>query len=34
MAAQPMRNNRMPERDHRDRYANDSKSGKGIKKLE
>ncbi|KAI9554474.1 hypothetical protein GHT06_019747 [Daphnia sinensis] len=26
--AEPIRNNRMPERDHRDRYANDSRTGK------
>lgn len=29
--SEPIRNNRMPERDHRDRYASDSRSGKGMK---
>ncbi len=32
-ATEPIRNNRMPERDHRDRYANDSR-GKGKSRME
>lgn len=32
--AEPIRNNRMPERDHRDRYANDSRTGKGREDLQ
>ena len=30
---EPIRNNRMQERDNRDRYASDSRGGKGINRM-